>query len=33
MNALANYKASYMASGMDEQAATLQAMKDIGMIS
>jgi len=33
MNALANYKASYMAAGMDEQAATLQAMKDIGMIS
>ena len=33
MNALANYKASYMASGMDEQAATIQAMKDIGMIS
>jgi len=33
MNALANYKASYMASGMDEQAATTQAMKDIGMIS
>jgi hypothetical protein len=32
MNALANYKASYMASGMDEQAATIQAMKDIGMI-
>ena len=33
MNALANYKASYMASGMDENAATVQAMKDIGMIS
>lgn len=33
MNALANYKASYMAAGMDENAATTQAMKDIGMIS
>ena len=33
MNALANYKSSYMAAGMDEQAATIQAMKDIGMIS
>ena len=33
MNALATYKDNYMTAGMDENEATIQAMKDIGMIS
>jgi hypothetical protein len=33
MDALATYKDNYMTAGMDENDATLQAMKDIGMIS
>jgi hypothetical protein len=33
MNALATYKDNYMTAGMGENEATLQAMKDIGMIS
>jgi hypothetical protein len=32
MNALATYKDNYMTAGMGENEATLQAMKDIGMI-
>jgi hypothetical protein len=33
MNALATYKDNYMTAGMGENEATIQAMKDIGMIS